>query len=411
MYLVLKQPPKYHQMTIDEFLFGPDNLPQQVGWNEANTRTYVVVNEDKYSNLVDVQAVICKLVEFNASIESLRAVEDRHKLYRRFYIPKSSGGLRRIDAPNDELMAALRRLKDIFEIDCKALYHTAAFAYIKHRSTLDAVKRHQANKSRWFAKFDLSDFFGSTTLDFVMEMFGKIFPFCKIIEDQTGKVQLRQALELAFLDGGLPQGTPISPLITNIMMIPIDYMLSNQLRRERYTHKDGEEATTGLVYTRYADDFIISSRYSFNFREVQNEIVECLKAFNAPFTIKPSKTRYGSSAGSNWILGVMLNKNGEITIGYKKKKQFIAMLSSYAMDKISGVAWSLEDIQAMDGLRSYYRMVEGENIDGLVNHLSEKFGLDIILSIKADLRGCPQEACQIAAEDAVDEEWNGEIPF
>ena len=102
-------------------------------------------------------------------------------------------------------------------------YHTAAFAYVKKRSTVDAVKRHQKNSSKWFAKLDLHDFFGSTTLDYAISMFSMVFPFSEIVKEPQGEEALRTAMSLAFLNGGLPQGTPISPLITNVMMIPVDF--------------------------------------------------------------------------------------------------------------------------------------------------------------------------------------------
>lgn len=274
-------------------------------------------------------------------------------------------------------MDALRRLKTIFEEDFKALYHTSAFAYVKHRSTVDAVKRHQANESKWFGKYDLSNFFGSTTIDFVMKMFGMVFPFSEVIKSGVGERELRKAIELAFLDGGLPQGTPISPLITNIMMIPVDYKLANSFRD--FNHQR-------FVYTRYADDFLVSSRYTFSFREVERFIVDTLKSFGAPFTIKSEKTRYGSSAGRNWNLGVMLTKDNVITVGHKKKRQFQAMLSSYIMDTKNGISWNKTDIQTMEGYRNYYRMVEGDTIDKIVAHISEKFGVDVVKMIKDDLR-------------------------
>lgn len=207
-------------------------------------------------------------------------------------------------------------------------------------------------------------------------MFSMVFPFSEVMKDDKGKEALAKALELGFLDGGLPQGTPLSPTITNIMMIPVDFEVARTLRE--YNHQR-------FVYTRYADDFQISSKYGFSFMEIQNVIVSILNDFGAPFTIKKEKTRYGSSAGQNWNLGLMLNKDNEITIGHKKKRQFQAMLSSYAMDRKNGIAWDKSDIQTMDGYRNYYRMVEGEKIDGIVKHLSEKFGVDIVKSIKEDL--------------------------
>ena len=345
--------------------------------NLTNTRTYEVERiSEKFLERFDVSKLVTKLSQFNASTEELRA-KPRHDLYRTFHIPKKSGGLRKIDAPEPELMDALRRLKTIFEEDFKALYHTSAFAYVKHRSTVDAVKRHQANESKWFGKYDLSNFFGSTTIDFAIKMLGMVFPFSEVVKSTVGERELRKAIELAFLDGGLPQGTPISPLITNIMMIPVDYKLANGFRD--FNHQR-------FVYTRYADDFLVSSKYTFSFREVEKFIVDTLKSFGAPFTIKSEKTRYGSSAGSNWNLGVMLNKDNEITVGHKKKRQFQAMLASYIMDKKNGKDWGKSDVQTMEGYRNYYRMIEGDTIDKMVAHIGEKFGVDVVQLIKDDLR-------------------------
>lgn len=389
IYVVVKQPPFYRQMSLDEFLFGNPE-PVTINSNETNTRTYCVEelsNRFKFGTLryYDIIGIFNKLRTFNAAFDYLRE-KDRHSLYNEFYIPKRSGGLRKIDAPNQELMGALRMLKGIFEEDCKALYHTSAFAYIKGRSTIDAVKRHQANESRWYAKFDLSNFFGSTTLEYVMHMLSMIYPFSEIVKTEAGKEELSKALELAFLDGGLPQGTPISPLITNIMMIPVDYELYNAFREFEFISRGEEKKKNYCVYTRYADDFIVSSAYDFDFKQAEQRITATLEKFSAPFAINSQKTRYGSSAGSNWNLGVMINKDNKITIGYKRKKQFTAMISSYAQDRKHGVMWDKSDIQVMEGHRNYYKMVEGEEaIDGIIRHLGEKYNMNIFKAIKDDL--------------------------
>ena len=220
------------------------------------------------------------------------------------------------------------------------------------------------------------DWVGSTTPDFVEKMFSMIFPFSEIMKHPEGKEQLTTALSLAFLDGGLPQGTPISPIITNIMMIPIDFTLTKKLRQFEKQK---------FIYTRYADDFLVSSRYDFDYKKIENLIVDTLKFFDAPFSIKASKTRYGSSAGSNWNLGIMLNKDNFMTIGHKKKKQFEAMLFSYVMDKQNGINWDLNDVQVLEGYRNYYRMIEGETIDRIVEHIGKKLNTNIVQMIKADL--------------------------
>ena len=289
---------------------------------------------------------------------------------------KKSKGLRKIDAPVPELMSALRQLKTIFESEMFALYHTSAFAYIKGRCTIDSIKRHQQNKSKWFAKLDFSDFFGSTTENFVMSMFSQIFPFSEVVKRKDGHDALQKALSLCFLNGGLPQGTPISPIITNVMMIPIDHQLCNELRKmdEHY------------IYTRYADDILISSKVDFDCNKLQDYVIGVLNKFNAPFKLKKEKTRYGSSAGRNWNLGVMLNKDNEITIGHQKKKTFKAMCCNYISDKKNGVSWELHDVQVFAGLISYYRMIEKDYIDYVIEHNNKKFEVDLEKLIKEDLR-------------------------
>lgn len=377
VYITVMQSPIYHQMTLEEFLFQNFKAQTILNTNVSNTRTYAYETvSEHFTSRIDTDALIRKLVRFNEQTEALRA-QERSTLYETFHIPKKSGGLRRIDAPKPELMNALRNLKTIFEEDFHALYHTSAFAYVKNRCTVDAVKRHQKNNSKWFGKLDLHDFFGSTTLDYVIKMFSMVFPFSEIVKFPNGEAELRKALDLAFLNGGLPQGTPLSPLITNVMMIPVDYKLANAFRdfdKQRF------------IYTRYADDFIISSKVDFDVHRVEKLVVDTLHEFGAPFTINESKTRYGSSAGRNWNLGVMLNKDNEITVGHKKKRQFQSMLYNYITDKRKGVSWPREDVQTMQGLHSYYRMVEPETIDAIVKHTNEKMETDVLRLIKDDLR-------------------------
>ncbi len=236
-----------------------------------------------------METLIGKLVRFNNDTAELRAKE-RSELYETFYIPKKSGGLRRIDAPKAELMDALRRLKTIFEDDFHALYHTAAFAYVKKRSTVDALSATKRTAANGLQSLTCTISLAAQHWNDAISMFSMVFPFSEIVKEPQGEEALRTAMSLAFLNGGLPQGTPISPLITNVMMIPVDFKLSNMLRNFE---------KQSFIYTRYADDFIISSKYDFDVRSVEELVVSTLSSFGAPFTINASKTRYGSSAGRN----------------------------------------------------------------------------------------------------------------
>lgn len=377
-YITVNREPRVYQLTFEDIMYGLDESKLALQKDTRDTTTWKVdaINR-RLIEKTDFNAMQAALRGFVERYQDLIAVEDKSTLYRSFKIPKRSGGLRQIDAPNDELKRALYDLKMIFEKKFYMSYHTAAFAYVHGRSTIDSVKRHQQNKSRWFLKTDMRHFFPSTSPEFLMKMLCMTFPFCAFIEDDWGNRELLEnALSLCFLDGGLPQGTPTSPMLTNALMIPIDHAIS-KMCHEYQPH---------LCYTRYADDILISSEYSFKWTDVQNKLIAILNSFEAPFSLHPDKTRYGSSAGRNWNLGVMLNAENKITIGHEKKKVFKAMVFQFMTDDAKGVAWGLEDVQHFLGLISYYRMVEKENIDAILATYSAKFNKDVEATAKALLK-------------------------
>lgn len=362
MYITIRQHAKEHQLSWEDLIKG---MEKTVSWNQVSdcsgTITRIIYTATpELKQKANVAYLIKQLNSFCEKHENLYKVP-RHTLYRSFQIPKKSGGFRTINAPNDMLSAALYELKSILEIDAGALYHTAAFAYVKGRSTQDAVRKHQKNESNWFLKLDFSDFFGSISLDFLMKMISMIFPFSLIVEDIDGKSALRKALSLCFLNGGLPQGTPISPMLTNLCMIPIDHRIFNNLADRRF------------VYTRYADDLLISCVQAFDWRKMQKEIENILGSFQAPLKIKTEKTRYGSRKGSNWNLGLMLNKENKVTVGHMKKKFFKASVCSFILDEQNHKPWPMEDVQHLVGIISYYKSVEPEYFEYVIDHNNQKF--------------------------------------
>lgn len=373
-FITVKQRQRTHQITLDEILCGAVPLSMFAEKNHASGTVTHYTEQVGYelvtrSNIPGMILVLKRFIDQHAHLFDA----ERSALYHTFYIPKNSGGYRRIDAPLPDLMSALRQLKDIFE-GFGALYHTTAFAYVEHRCAVDAVKRHQTNQSRWFLKLDFENFFGNTSEDFLFRMISDIFPFSEIAKSEEGNMLLKKALSLCFLNGGLPQGTPISPLLTNLMMIPIDHVLNRELLSGKY------------VYTRYADDILISHRYSFKYKAVIELVTSVLEKYKAPFKIKHQKTRYGSSAGQNWNLGVMLNKDNNITIGRKKKDRFKASCHSYVADKRAGKKWDLHDVQILAGQISYYRSIEPTYIDEALRFYNRKFNYNIMQMIRNDLR-------------------------
>lgn len=377
-YITVNRTQKPYQITLEDILNGIDEeklIPR------ADTKDTITREVAEFpwtlTNRIDFEDMYNAIKDFNKKYENLIAVEDKSTLYRSFKIPKRSGGMRQIDAPKQELMLALRELKAILEHKFYFTHHTAAFAYVQGRSAKTAVQRHQKNKSRWFLKLDFSQFFPSTTEKFLESMLYQTFPLCVFVNHDFGyREEFEKALSLCFLRGGLPQGTPTSPMLTNQMMIPIDHQIAKMCH----------DNSPHLCYTRYADDMHISSEYDFGWADVVYKITQITESFDAPFRLNREKTHYGNSNGRNWMLGLMLNKDGNITIGHAKKHTAKAMVNQFLHDAINGKQWSLEDTQCFAGVLAYYRNIEPDFVSGLIRKYNEKYNDDVMNRVKSILR-------------------------
>lgn len=291
---------------------------------------------------------------------------DKH--YSSFKIPKHNGKFRQIDAPDEELKQFLRLVKDTFQ-NAHIHPHNAAFAYVQQRSNKHAVEKHQQNESKWFLHIDLQDFFGNCTEEFIHKQLKQVYPFC-LLYNETPKIEqaFRTIISAALYKGRLPQGTPLSPYLTNIIMIPIDdalYQLCKQWKKQHF------------VYTRYADDIDISSRYNFNYQELIT-VIKTLLA-DTPLTINTSKVHYGSTAGRNWHLGLMLNQQNNITVGYKKKRLIKQKLLNFCTNKHN---WTLDDVQVFLGELAYFRNIEPEYHDYLLKDYSSRYNNDVYIIVE-----------------------------
>lgn len=374
IYITVRQHQKPYQLNFEDIIL--DRVPVNFMNQDSNvsgtvTRRYETAPEYALEQ-IDVGAMIRTLDHFNKLHQNLFD-QPRDSLYHHFRIPKKTGGWRDIDEPLPELMNALRELSAILR-EFGGLYHTAAMAYVEKRSIVTAVKRHVDFGSNWYLKTDLTNFFGSTTLEFAMKMLSMVFPFSEIVKSDFGRETLEKTLSLGFLRGGLPQGTPLSPSLTNLIMIPIDHKLFNEF------------ASRAMVYTRYADDIHVSAKENFPYRKMVSLIKETFAEFDAPYKMKDEKTHYGSVKGQNWILGLMANADHNITVGFQKKKYFKAMLCNFILDTKNHKPWPIEDVQSLYGTMQYYRMIEKDYFNGLIEKANVKWHVNAEEMLKSCLR-------------------------
>ena len=222
-----------------------------------------------------------------------------------------------------------------------------------------------------------------------MRQLEKIAPFSEVMRSPVGRERLSKAIDICFLDGGLPQGTPISPMLTNLVMIPFDHAISNLLHKHCF------------VYTRYADDIQISHRNRFNPGEIVNLVKIVMREQQLPYKIKKEKTRFGSSSGRNWNLGLMLNSKNHITIGHEEHKRMKARLHSFIMDETHEKPWSLADTQRLAGQLAYFESIEPHNADHMIFALNEKLNVNFQRLLRDALKR--SDAQQKTTADWLDE--------
>lgn len=163
-------------------------------------------------------------------VDLLRSLEPH---YREHFIPKKSGGRRRLLIPDPELKSLQRRLLRRLLARLKA--HHAACAYERGQSIVTNARPHVGKKV--VIKLDLVDFFPSLLESRV----DRYFRFIGWNREAAALIA-----KICTFEGALPQGAPTSPRLSNLLMIGFDHRLSRLV-----TLRKG-------IYTRYADDITIS---------------------------------------------------------------------------------------------------------------------------------------------------------
>ncbi|HKB05027.1 MAG TPA: reverse transcriptase family protein [Gemmataceae bacterium] len=180
------------------------------------------------------------------SVADLRAVRPA---YREFTIPKRSGGTRRILAPDDQLKALQRLI--LKRLLARLRSHPAATGFEKGQSIVTNARAHVGQAV--VVRMDLKDFFPATRAKKVRKYFrgvGWDRPAAKLLT------------HLCTFEGGLPQGAPTSPRLSNLVNFRLDARLAGLATRRRvYNPRTAghlEERPVGATYTRYADDLTFS---------------------------------------------------------------------------------------------------------------------------------------------------------
>ena len=128
------------------------------------------------------------------------------------------------------------------------------FSYQKGKNTLDAIYPHK--NSIEFYKTDIYSFFESITKKDVETIISNNKKHIPILDLEE---KIENILNITTLHDQLPRGFATSPSISNIYLTEFDNKI------EKFSKKDD------LIYSRYADDIIISSKSQLNIKKINEE--------------------------------------------------------------------------------------------------------------------------------------------
>lgn len=237
--------------------------------------------------------------------------------YERFIIKKKSGGDREIFAPTEKLKDIQRRLSDLLYVCQSEIWKTnnitpsLSHGFEKNKTIITNAERHR-NKTN-VLNIDLEDFFptfnfGRVRGYFIANQYFNLHPSIATIIAQ-----------IACYDGKLPQGSPCSPVISNLICNILDIRLSKLA------------LSNGCSYSRYADDITFSTNKnqfpdSIVINENSNELGPLLvnEIEKAGFKINNNKTRILRHTSRQEVTGLTVNKKINVNKDYIKKTRAMA---------------------------------------------------------------------------------------
>ena len=177
----------------------------------------------------------------------LKAGIYRFKPVRRVFIPKEgSPKMRKLGIPAVMDRVVSQSINSVFEGIFDPDFTDSNFGFRKGKSQHQAIRHVQdivTEGREWCASIDLKAFFDEIPHNLILKLIRR-----KIADERLVTLIARALKAGVIVDGkfektakGCPQGSPVSPMISNIVLNELDHELERR----------------GLRYCRWADDFVI----------------------------------------------------------------------------------------------------------------------------------------------------------
>jgi len=209
-------------------------------------------------------------------------LSNKKSLYSIYKRKKSNGKVRIIHAPKPELKCLQNNIGVLLQGRYDAPDSVHGFVKGRNASTLAA---NHTNKD-WVITVDIKDFFPSVTRDMVLSVGLSMY-----------------WADAATYDDKLVQGSPCSPIISNMVFEPLDKAFSTVFKRRK------------IRYDRYADDIVISGYGNPSWGHINYIKAQCEKY---GFIINTKKTKFMFKNHEQRILGITVNTGVSVNSKIRK---------------------------------------------------------------------------------------------
>lgn len=262
--------------------------------------------------------------------------EDHYFAYK---LPKKNGGFRDIAQPSRKLKAIqswiLRNILDRLKVS------EASKGFKEGDSISHNAEPHTGANS--ILSIDLEDFFPSIKANKIYSVFNTLGYNQHISCVLTS---------LCTNFGKLPQGSPCSPYLSNLVCIQLDNRLLGYVGKR------------GITYTRYADDFSFSASGSIKLLKAFRVIEKIIE--DEGFAINAQKTRLFGLSGRKIVTGLVVT---EKNVGIGRQKYRILRSEVYNLTKVDQSKVEYEKIQKIKGKLAFVKSVDKDRFSKLTKSI------------------------------------------
>ncbi|MGP5327680.1 reverse transcriptase family protein [Vreelandella titanicae] len=245
-------------------------------------------------SLPPVVSPYCLAVMFGYSLNFVYALSKKQKKFYRSFEIKQGKKKRKIHSPKVALKVIQKWFG--FHLDSALIFPPHIYGFIKGRSFADAAKQHVG--ANWVFSIDIINFFPSISQE-------EVSSSLECIGYSNQAAELMAAL--CCLDGVLAQGSPASPVLSNIYMKKIDEALLEVAKKHN------------IRITRYADDIVFSGKVNFD-PAIKEDVYLIFKNTNLQLN-KDKHYLANANKGERLKVHGLLIKDDKITLtkGYRNK--------------------------------------------------------------------------------------------